>query len=293
MLKGILLKGYGGFYYVLVQTEIWECSLRGRFRVNKQDFLPGDHVRILPGGDHTATIEHVYPRTSQLARPSVANVEQVVLVFPLISPDPDTMLLDRILIQARWSGLEAAIIFTKIDLLKDQRGDEADLRLPEVYRRLGLPVLVLSNINGEGRGSAVSLLQGKISVMAGPSGAGKSSLLNMLDGELRLKTGPISEKIGRGRHTTRHVEILPVVGGLVADTPGFSALYLPPMAKEDLQEGFPEMVPYRQQCRFASCLHEHEPNCAVRDAVEEGLIAPERYEHYLYFLQEVMSQRKY
>jgi ribosome biogenesis GTPase len=293
MLKGVLLKGYGGFYYVQVQQEIWECSLRGRFRVKKQDFLPGDHVRILPADDRTATIEHVYPRTSEMLRPSVANVEQVVLVFPLISPEPDTMLLDRILLQTHWSSLGSAIVFTKIDLLRDQRGQDADLSIADVYSRLGVPILVLSNVSGEGREEAEDLLRGKISVLAGPSGAGKSSLLNMLDEGLGLKTGAVSEKIGRGRHTTRHVELLPVAGGLVADTPGFSALHLPKMAKEDLQKGFPEMAPYRRQCRFSSCLHEREPNCAVRGAVEEGLIEGRRYEHYLAFLNEVKSQKKY
>jgi ribosome biogenesis GTPase len=154
-------------------------------------------------------------------------------------------------------------------------------------------VVILSNISGEGRVEAESLLRGRISVLAGPSGAGKSSFLNMMDTELRLKTGTVSEKIGRGRHTTRHVELLSVAGGLVADTPGFSALYSPHMDKEDLQQGFPEMSRYRQDCRFSSCLHEHEPQCAVRDAVEEGLIARQRYDHYLYFLQEVKNQRRY
>ncbi|MCL1918171.1 MAG: ribosome small subunit-dependent GTPase A [Peptococcaceae bacterium] len=303
MLKGVLLKGYGGFYYVMAQGEVWECSLRGRFRVKQQDFLPGDRVRILPAQEvaarvttqATATIEHVYPRTSELTRPPVANVEQVVLVFPLISPDPDYKLLDRILIQAWSSTLEAAVVFTKIDLLRDQRGSGADLSMPEVYRRIGLSVLVLSNmdIDGTSRGEAEDLLRGKISVLAGPSGAGKSSFLNMLDGELKLKTGAVSEKIGRGRHTTRHVELLDVAGGLVADTPGFSALYLPRMEKEELQRGFPEMDPYRRKCRFSSCLHESEPRCAVRTAVEEGMIEGQRYEHYLFFLQELKKQRRY
>jgi ribosome biogenesis GTPase len=314
-----LLKGYGGFYYVLARGEVWECTLRGRFRVKRQDFLPGDQVRILPGREAaptgaaasvsvsdptgaagpaakaTATIEHVYPRSSVLARPSVANVGQVVLVFPLISPDPDYKLLDRILIQAWHSALEAALVFTKIDLLRDQRGPDADLSMSEVYRRMGLPVLVISNMDKDGqyRGEAEGLLRGKISVLAGPSGAGKSSFLNMLDGALRLKTGAVSEKIGRGRHTTRHVELLSVAGGLVADTPGFSALYLPRMDKEDLQHGFPEMAPYGRDCRFSSCVHEHEPRCAVREAVEEGLIHRQRYEHYLMFLHEVKGQRKY
>jgi ribosome biogenesis GTPase len=203
------------------------------------------------------------------------------------------MLLDRLLIQARWSDLDSAIIFTKIDLLADQRGkDGLDLRMPEVYQRIGYPSLLVSNMSGESREAAEEMFRGRISVLAGPSGAGKTSLLNMLDGELNLKTASVSEKIGRGRHTTRHVELLPVAGGLVADTPGFSALYLPKMDNEELQFGFPEMVSFRDKCRFSSCLHEQEPDCAVRDAMEEGLIDGERYDHYLYFLTEIRAQNK-
>ncbi|MCL1790553.1 MAG: ribosome small subunit-dependent GTPase A [Peptococcaceae bacterium] len=293
MLEGILLKGYGGFYFVQVQQEVWECSLRGRFRVKKQDFLPGDHVRILPVGDHSATIEHVYPRSSEMARPPVANVEQVILVFPLTTPAPDRVLLDRILLQALFSGLGAAIVFTKIDLLRDRQGEEVDLSLSAVYRRGGFPVVIVSNLSGEGRDKAEALLRDRISVLAGPSGAGKSSLLNMLQVGLGLKTGAVSEKIGRGRHTTRHVELLPIVGGLVADTPGFSSLHLPVMVKEDLQKGFPEIAAYQGQCRFSGCLHETEPDCAVREAVEDGSLDKGRYKHYVMFLREISLQAKY
>jgi len=306
MLKGVLLKRYGGFYYVQVRETVWECSLRGRFRVQEQDFLPGDYVSILPNQDGKATIEKVWPRKNELSRPAVANVEQVVLVFSLAEPSPDTILLDRLLLQVHFAGLKTALIFTKADLLEHQAAEgqgaapgDPDRRpnpgsdLPEVYRRIGIPVLVVSNKTGERRGQAADLLDGKISVLAGPSGAGKSSFLNSLNPDLYLKTGRVSAKTGRGRHTTRHVELLPVAGGLVADTPGFSSLFLPPMEREDLQTAFPEFTPYLSQCRFAGCGHDKEPQCAVRAAAADGKIWPERYEHYLVFLQEIKGRKKH
>lgn len=290
MLQGILLKGYAGFYYVYADDRVWECSLRGRFRVKKQDFIPGDKVDILPVNGNQATIEKVAERKNSLIRPTVANVDQVLLVFALANPDPDFNLLDRLLVQVGRAGMDILIVFTKRDLLK-----EGISKTPvDYYSKIGFKVLNVSNKTGEGIAEVASYLDGRISVLAGPSGTGKSSLLNSLRPDLELKTGEVSSKLGRGRHTTRHVELLQVAGGLVADTPGFSSLYLPEMKREELQLYFPEFINLRTECRFKSCLHDKEPDCAVKEAVNDGRILRMRYEHYLQFLAEVIeNERRY
>ncbi|HHV65246.1 MAG TPA: ribosome small subunit-dependent GTPase A [Peptococcaceae bacterium] len=287
LIQGTLIKGYAGFYYVYADDRVWECSLRGRFRVQKQDFLPGDKVIILPSSDNKATIEKVLQRKNSLTRPSVANVDQAILVFARKTPDPDFNLLDRLLVQVAKAGIDVLLTFTKIDLVEDL----ADKNI-EYYQSIGYRVINVSNKTGYGLKELPELLCGRISVLAGPSGAGKSSLLNSLEPGRKLKTGDVSDKIGRGRHTTRHVELLSVAGGWVADTPGFSALYLPEMKREELQNYFPEFEQYKSNCRFTSCLHDKEPVCAVKEALEEGKILSFRYEHYLQFLKEVIAKER-
>lgn len=287
LVHGTLMKGYAGFYYVYADDRVWECSLRGRFRVKKQDFIPGDKVIILPGTGDKATIEKVLERRNLLVRPTIANVDQALLVFAEKTPDPDYNLLDRLLIQIGRSEIDGLLIFTKSDLLKDSRNEIADY-----YRRIGYQVLSVSNKTGQGIPEVAEYLQDRVSVLAGPSGVGKSSLLNSLEPGRMLKTGEVSDKIGRGKHTTRHVELISVAGGLVADTPGFSSLNLPEMKREELQDYFPEFDEYRGYCRFTSCLHDQEPACAVKEALEEGKILSSRYEHYLQFLKEVIEKER-
>lgn len=291
MLEGILIKGYGGFYYVKVGETLWECSLRGKFRKLKQRFLAGDRVRIQALGEQKGVIEQVLPRTSELKRPSVANVEQVLVTFALKNPDPDYLLLDRMLLMARHENLPAVIFFNKADLAEDAAPDG----LMQVYRKAGYPVIKCSTRTGLGLDQVRAVLQDKISVFTGPSGAGKSSLLNAVQHGLSLKTGEVSEKIGRGKHTTRHVELLELdFGGLVADTPGFSVLEIPAVSREELDLFFPEIGEYSVDCRFSSCLHHQEPDCAVKAAVAVGRIDPDRYQRYVLFLQEVMeNERRY
>lgn len=287
LIQGTLVKGYGGFYYVYADDRVWECSLRGRFRVQKQDFIPGDKVLILPATEEKATIEKVLDRKNFLIRPSIANVDQVVLVFASINPEPDYNLLDRLLVQAEKVEIHILIVFTKDDLVTENNGSH------NYYRGIGYDVVNVSNKTGQGIEELPRFFQDRISVLAGPSGAGKSSLINALDPSKKLKTGEVSTKIGRGRHTTRHVELIRIAGGLVADTPGFSSLYLTDIKREELQNYFPEFWDYRN-CRFKSCLHDKEPDCAVKEAVEKGLILASRHEHYLQFLKEVIeSERKY
>ncbi|WP_407307572.1 ribosome small subunit-dependent GTPase A [Desulfosporosinus sp. SB140] len=297
MIEGVLLKGYGGFYYVYAEDRVWECSLRGRFRIKDQDFLPGDRVRILPEGDQKARIEGVEPRLNSLSRPPVANVDQALLVFAMTSPKPDLNLLDRLLIQVADSEIKPILVFTKLDKYLSEASDadsSGQYFIADVYRQIGYTVFEVSNKTEEGIQELRNHLTEKISVLAGPSGSGKSSLFNALSQGKQLKTGEISQKSQRGRHTTRHVELMVCAGGLVADTPGFSSLYLPKMKRQDLAGYFPEFAERRRECRFNTCLHDKEPNCAIKAAREHGEISSTRYEHYQIFLQEVIAaERRY
>lgn len=295
MIIGVLLKGYSGFYYVYAEDRVWECSLRGRFRVKDQDFLPGDRVRILPEEGNKATIEAVEQRRNALSRPAIANVDQALLVFALTSPKPDLNLLDRMLIQVTEADIEPLIVFTKLDKYEAALTTSSEEpSITDVYRQIGYTVFEVSNETGQGIEEVRAQLMEKVSVLAGPSGAGKSSLFNALSPGRKLKTGEISVKSKRGRHTTRHVELMVCAGGLVADTPGFSSLFLPTMKRAELAGCFPEFIDLRSQCRFSSCLHDKEPNCAIKAALENGEISAVRYEHYLIFLQEVIeAERRY
>lgn len=296
MIEGVLLKGYGGFYYVYAEDRVWECSLRGRFRVKDQDFLPGDRVEILPDEEGKATIEAVEPRRNALIRPTIANVDQALLVFALTSPKPDLNLLDRLLVQVTDAEIEPILVFTKLDKFIETSltKDSQEHSVTDVYRKIGYTVFEVSNATGQGIEEVGVRLKDKISVLAGPSGAGKSSLFNALSPGKKLKTGELSIKSKRGRHTTRHVELMVCAGGLVADTPGFSSLFLPNVSRLELAECFPEFAQRRSQCRFSSCIHDKEPNCAIKEALESGEIASSRYEHYLIFLQEIIeAERRY
>jgi len=295
MIEGVLLKGYGGFYYVYAEDRVWECSLRGRFRIKDQDFLPGDRVEILPEEENKATIESVVPRRNALSRPAIANVDQALLVFAMTSPKPDLNLLDRLLIQVSDAEIEPVLVFTKLDKYEaDLTNRTGEPTITDVYRQIGYTVFEVSSETGQGIEEVGAQLVDKVSVLAGPSGAGKSSLFNALSPGKKLKTGEISLKSKRGRHTTRHVELMVCAGGLVADTPGFSSLFMPDMKRAELAGCFPEFVERRRQCRFSSCLHDKEPNCAIKEAIENGEISTVRYEHYLIFLQEVIeAERRY
>lgn len=289
MLEGVVTKAYGGFYYVRAGEQVLECRLRGKFRLQKLNALPGDMVKIADLGKGKGVVEEILPRKNELLRPPIANVEQVLLVFAGHDPEPDLSLLDRLLILAETQGLQPLVCFNKCDLLTREEREG----LAGIYRQTGYPVEVISAREGIGLDNIRLALKDRISVIAGPSGAGKSTLLNGIEPGLSLKTGEVSEKIGRGRHTTRHVELLQLsLGGLVADTPGFSSLYLPEMQREDLAHCFPEFAPYREQCRFIGCLHDREPDCGVKEALEEGKIARERYANYLAFLAEVKEKER-
>lgn len=289
MVEGIVIKAYSSFYYVQADNKLWECSLRGRFKKDKKNVFAGDTVGIKIIGENTGVIEEILPRTNILIRPAIANVEQVLIVFAARNPDPDPVLLDRILVQVQFNGIKPVICFNKIDLADLDKIKE----LADNYAQAGFATIICSAKLGQDVESVRKVLADKITVLAGPSGAGKSTLLNQVQPGLGLKTGEVSTKIGRGKHTTRHVELLSLnFGGLVADTPGFSTMNLPEMQREDLMELFPEMDIYLDKCKFTGCLHDQEPHCAVKEAVSEGRIAEFRYKHYLEFLKEVREKER-
>lgn len=292
---GIIMKGYSGFYYVLDEKQlVWECSLRGKYRVKKEKFLPGDRVvcTSIDEAKNKAVIEQVLPRYSALERPAVANVNQIVLVIALANPAPDLFLLDRMLVMAQSQQVSPVICLNKADLVEGEKA----VSLQKCYAQAGYPVVLTSISEGRGITQLQALMSGKITVFSGASGVGKSSLLNVLQNGQQLVTGEVSAKISRGKHTTRHAQLLALAeGGLLVDTPGFSRLNLPEnFHREELMSYYPEFGAYQDLCRFKSCLHRDEPDCAVKEAVEKGLVNKGRYERYLALLAEVMaSERRY
>ncbi len=290
---GIIMKGYSGFYYVLdEQQQVWECSLRGKFRLKKQTFLPGDKVSCTKIDEYAkkGVIEEVLPRRSQLDRPLVANVDQVVIVMALAHPVPDFRLLDRMLIMARKHQVSPVLCLNKADLVEPGQASTCQ----KSYEKTGYPVLLTSTVKNWGLEKLKELMKDKITVFAGPSGVGKSSLLNSLQAGLTLVTGEISAKISRGKHTTRHVQLMVFsVGGLLVDTPGFSKLSLPQeLKREELISYYPDFLEFHHLCRFKTCLHREEPECRVREAVEKGLLDEGRYRRYLEIIAEVVAEER-
>jgi len=286
MTTGTVLRAYGGYYYVQAGDAVYACKLRGRVKA-RGPVLPGDRVElnILPDG--SGVIVGVAPRTTVLLRPPVANVDQVIVVASFREPDPIPQLVSRQLLQAEAEGLPALVVLNKADLAGPADADASWIR---GLRLAGYPVLLTSTVTHEGLAELEAALEGRLSVLAGPSGVGKSSILKALLPEpeaARIGVGEVSRKLGRGRHTTRHAELFPLPrGGWVVDTPGFSRLYLPRVPRKELASLFPEMRPFIGRCRFNGCLHDREPDCAVKEGVRSGLIAEQRYEDYLTFLQE-------
>lgn len=270
MIEGVIIKGVGGQYTVDTGKGRYICNARGLFRKQKITPIVGDRVQI-----SETTLMKIMPRANELRRPRVANVDRVVIVLAAAEPDLHFELLDRYLAQAEYEGIEAAICINKTDL-----NEEIPEKVKEIYGPADYPVFVTSANKGEGTAELGEFLQGKTTVLAGPSGAGKSSLINALV-QRKLETGAVSKKIGRGRHTTRHTEFIPleIGGGYVIDTPGFSSLEAPDVPKEQRAELFKEFRPWLGECNFRNCLHLSEEGCAIKEQV--GLtIHPERYSRY-------------
>ena len=285
-----VIKMYNGFYYLQVagQEELLSCRLRGRIKRNKGAVVTGDYVEYQMLEDGTGVIERCLPRRTLLKRPAVANIDQVLITFAARQPDLNQLLLNRFLVLAEWSGIpEIVICINKCDLLEEKVDFLQD------YVQAGYKLLMVSAQEGQGIQELKNLLTGRVTVFAGPSGVGKSSLLNAVDSNLELATGKISDKIKRGKHTTRAACLLPLLeGGTVVDTPGFSAAELENIDKAQLAHYFPEFRPYIEKCYYNTCTHSHEPDCAVKEAVAAGAICQARYEAYLNILQTVNERKK-
>ncbi|PIC65672.1 ribosome small subunit-dependent GTPase A [Sporosarcina sp. P13] len=290
MAEGQIRKAISGFYYVELNGELIQCKSRGVFRLKKINPLVGDMVTYVTDGENDATITDVHPRKSELVRPPIANVDQVLLVFSVVEPDMSLRLLDRFLTVIESHGLEPIIYVSKEDLANRQILEANEINLA-YYQKIGYTILRNVGNNEPLLEVLRPYFNNKTTVLAGQSGVGKSTLLNTILPELQLKTGVISDALGRGKHTTRHVELLEVAGGLVADTPGFSSLDFEHIEKEELRDYFVEITEAGEGCKFRGCLHVKEPGCAVKAQVEEGVISEGRYKNYLLFLQEIMDRK--
>lgn len=281
------MKALSGFYYVDLSGETVTCRGRGKLRHQKVSPLVGDRVEITLCEDGTGAVEAVLPRRNELARPAVANIDQLVILCANVNPISDPYLIDRVCSVAEGKGCEVIVAVNKCDL------DPGDA-LAETYAAAGFPVLRLSAVTGEGIGELRELLQGKVSAFTGNSGVGKSSVLNALEPSFAIATGEVSDKLGRGRHTTRHVELFRVGEALVADTPGFSSFdaeRLDLLDKDALSASFREFRPYLEQCRFIGCSHTKEKGCAVLEAVHEGVIPQSRHDSYVRLYLEAKERK--
>lgn len=290
MFSGTILKGIGGFYYVDTKQGIYECRARGIFRKDKVTPTVGDYVEIsiLDETNKKGSLDVIKPRKNELIRPRVANVDQAVIVFSAVSPAINIDLLDRFLILAEEQRLDILICINKIDLDIEKAYES----IKKLYEAAGYAVLLLSAQKKIGISELKDVMKNKISVFAGPSGVGKSSLINELSPGLLLNTGEISPKIERGRHTTRHAELMEIEkGSYIVDSPGFTSLTLEHVEPEELRQYFREFDKIKEKCKYNSCSHTHEPGCMVKEAVG-GAISEKRYNRYVYLYQELNKERK-
>ena len=291
-MQGKIVKGIAGFYYVNVDGVRYECKAKGVFRKDRQKPLVGDDVilDVLDEEKKLGSVTKLLPRKSELIRPAVANVDQGMVIFAMTSPAPNLNLLDRFLVMMDRQKLPCLICFNKVDL------DDGTLmeKYKAVYEKSGNPLLFISAKQDMGLDRLREYLEGKTTTVAGPSGVGKSSLINKLLGEAAMETGGLSAKIDRGKHTTRHSELLQIdQNSFIFDTPGFSSLEIMDVEKEELSSCYAEFIPYEKECRFGGCSHVTEPVCGIRSAVERGEISRIRYENYCQLYQELKGRKKY
>lgn len=291
-LQGKIIKGIAGFYYVYVNGYgLFECKAKGVFRNKKQKPLVGDNVEIsvISEEQMTGNMTEIFPRNNELLRPAVANVDQALLVFAMKDPKPNLNLLDRFLMMMLKQNVPTMICFNKSDIVNE--ADQQNLR--DIYQNCGCELIFTSTYTQSGIETIQELIHGKTTALAGPSGVGKSSLLNCLDPDVKMETGLVSEKIRRGRHTTRHSELIHIEDDTyVMDTPGFSSLFTHMFEKEEIKDYFYEFRQYDDFCRFQGCMHMSEPDCAVKEALAEGKISQVRYDNYKLIYEEVRQRKK-
>lgn len=281
-LEGIILKGIGGFYYVEAADAVYECKARGLFRKEGIKPLAGDKVTISVNDKAENTIEEIHPRSNVFSRPPVANIDRLFIVSSSCEPNPVLLIIDRLTAIAVNKGIEPIVVFTKSDLAPV---DE----YISIYKQAGIKAIAVSSVNGEGVEEVKKELKNHVSAFCGNSGVGKSTLLNAIDPQLALKTAEISDKLGRGKHTTRQSELFRVEGGYVADTPGFSSFDMEEnevITKEELPYAFVEFSDYLGMCKFTSCLHMKDKGCKIVEAVEEGIIPKSRHESYCSMMEQ-------
>lgn len=293
--QGRIIKALSGFYYIQSEDkEIYQTRPRGIFRKRNVTPLVGDKVKFTFESKKEGTLEEIIPRKNELKRPTVANVDTGFVIMSIVDPDFSTSLLDRYLVSIEQYDIHPIIFITKTDIATSEEYDKVTV-LADQYRTMGYQVIlperetVLSP--KETQALFGKLVDGNLAVFMGQSGAGKSTLLNKLDPDLNLKIGETSKSLGRGRHTTRHVELVPLLGGLIADTPGFSAIQFDELTVQDLASCFPEIWETGKNCRFSGCIHQNEPNCAVKEAVENQVIPRFRYTNYLSLLDEIQNRK--
>jgi ribosome biogenesis GTPase len=292
-MQGKIIKGIAGFYYVhVVESGVYECKAKGIFRKEKIKPLVGDcvDIKVLDDIEKEGNIVEILLRKNELIRPAAANIDQALVVFAVSNPEPHFNLLDRFLVMMESKEIPVILCFNKKDIAAQP--ELAQIR--EIYQACGYEVVFTSALKKENMEPVRKLLEGKATVIAGPSGVGKSSLINLLQTEVQMETGSISEKIGRGKHTTRHSELIAInENSYIMDTPGFSSLYVNEFDKGELKYYFREFAPYEGKCRFVGCNHVHEPGCLVKEAVEAGKIHSIRYEDYLEMYRELQERKRY
>lgn len=292
-MQGKIIKGIAGFYYVYVEGRgTYECKAKGIFRKDHVKPLVGDDVivDVLDEEGMLGNIREILPRRSALIRPAVANVDQALIIFAIVKPNPNFNLLDRFLIRMERQNLPTIICFNKQDIASVQEKEA----LRRSYENCGYKVLFVSALENEGIEDIRNLLTGKTTTVAGPSGVGKSTLINKLAPTANMETGDISVKIERGKHTTRHSQIIALgEETYIVDTPGFTFLEISEITKEELGQYYPEFVQYEPYCKFSGCAHINEPSCGVKDAVAEGRISKVRYENYKVLYQELKDLKRY
>lgn len=292
-MQGKIIKGISGFYYVYVEgTGLYECKAKGAFRKQKMKPLVGDDVEIVSLDEELklGNVEQIKKRKNQLVRPAVANIDMALVIFAAAKPQPNFNLLDRFLCMMEYQNVPVTICFNKCDLVTEEELNA----LRDIYSPAGYKIIFTSAKQQKGIEELRELLEGKTTAVAGPSGVGKSSLVNSLQSEVQMETGVISTKIERGKHTTRHSEIIPITDGTyIVDTPGFSSMDVPGFEKEDLWRCYPEFVEYEPYCRFQGCSHIHEPDCGVKEALSKNKISQIRYDNYILLYEELKNIKKY